>query len=85
LLLLRHLLQRWLRANPADDGVLALLELELESLHARVQHAAEDFVLLVALRHRRVGLDDLLERLQADLGVLAALFHWGLGAGGDLG
>jgi hypothetical protein len=27
----------------------------------------------------------LLEGLQADLGVLAAFFHWGLGAGGDLG
>jgi hypothetical protein len=27
----------------------------------------------------------LLEGLQADLGVLAALLHWGLGAGGDLG
>jgi hypothetical protein len=30
-------------------------------------------------------LDDLLEGLQADLGVLAAFFHWGLGAGGNLG
>jgi hypothetical protein len=49
LLLLRHLLQRRLRADPADDGVLALLELEVECLHAGVQHAAEDFVLLVAL------------------------------------
>jgi hypothetical protein len=46
---LGHLLERGLGADSADDGVLVLLELELERLHARVEHAAEDFVLLVAL------------------------------------
>jgi hypothetical protein len=49
LLFLLHLLERGLGADAADDGVLLLLELELEGLHSRVKHAAEDFVLLVAL------------------------------------
>jgi hypothetical protein len=35
---------------------LALLELEVECLHAGVEHAAEDFVLLVALTDT-AGLD----------------------------
>jgi hypothetical protein len=81
--LLGHFLEGGLGADAADLGVLLLLEGELERLHAGVEHGFENLVLLVALLQGGVGLDDALEGLEAELGVLAGFFEGGLGAGGD--
>jgi hypothetical protein len=77
------LLQRGQGALAADLGVLLLLELEIEALHAGVDHVAENLILLVTLLEGGVGLDDALQDLSAELVVLAFAWEFRLGACGD--
>jgi len=78
-LLLGHFFKGGLGADAADLGVLLLLERKRECLHAGVEHGFENLVLSVSLLNGGVRLDNLLEGLEAELGVLAVALELGLG------